>query len=262
MYWWCLPSVFSPPLSSDGSGASTRHIPRLPRRWILQSSSAGGISYTAPPPARTATCRALSGAGSRKAICCPSGDHVFPLPFGEIRSANITPDQVTGIGGRTDGELARILRYGVRADGRAAVPLMEFELTDDDLAAVISFLRSRAGLPHAVPEHRLTRLGKALMSFAITPKGPSAAPAHASPTGPSVQRGEYLANHVSSCVGCHTDRGGDGALVGPRFSGGQRMDVAADANKVFVTPNLTPDPSTSPIGQWTEEVFIARFRRG
>jgi hypothetical protein len=40
------------------------------------------------------------------------------------------------------------------------------------------------------------------------------------------------------------------------------MDVAADANKVFVTPNLTPDPSTSPIGQWTEEVFIARFHRG
>src|SRR6476469_10806953 len=74
-----------------------------------------------------------------------TGDHVFTLPFGEIRSANITPDQVTGIGGRTDGELARILRYGVRADGRAAVPLMEFELTDDDLAAVISFLRSRAG---------------------------------------------------------------------------------------------------------------------
>ena len=191
-----------------------------------------------------------------------TGDHVFPLPFGEIRSANITPDRVTGIGGRTDRELARILRYGVRADGRAAVPLMEFELTDDDLTAVISFLRSRAGLPHAVPEHRLTRLGKALMSFAITPKGPSAAPAHASPTGPSVQRGEYLANDVSSCVACHTDRGGDGALVGPKFSGGQRMDVAADASRVFVTPNLTPDPATSPIGQWTEEVFIARFRRG
>jgi hypothetical protein len=28
---------------------------------------------------------------------------------------------------RTNGELARILRYGVRADGRAAIPLMEYQ---------------------------------------------------------------------------------------------------------------------------------------
>ena len=75
-----------------------------------------------------------------------SGNHVFRLPFGELFSANLTPDRETGIGRRTDGELARILRHGVRADGRAAFPLMEFQgLTDEDLTAVISFLRSRAG---------------------------------------------------------------------------------------------------------------------
>ncbi len=56
-----------------------------------------------------------------------TGGHVFPLPFGRIYSANITPDPDTGIGRRTDGELARILRYGVRADGHAAVPLMEYQ---------------------------------------------------------------------------------------------------------------------------------------
>ena len=61
-----------------------------------------------------------------------TGDHLFRLPFGEIYSSNITPDRVTGIGTRTDAELARILRYGVRADGRAAFPLMEIQLSDDD----------------------------------------------------------------------------------------------------------------------------------
>ena len=40
------------------------------------------------------------------------------------------------------------------------------------------------------------------------------------------------------------------------------MDVAADATKVFVPPNLTPDPRTSPIGAWTEDQFVARFRQG
>ena len=100
------------------------------------------------------------------------------------------------------------------------------------------------------------------MAFAIAPATPDWPPLHDSPVAPSVTRGEDLANHVSSCVACHTDRGPDGKLVGPRFSGGQRMDVAADPTKVYVSPNLTPDPDTSPIGTWSEDAFIARFRVG
>jgi hypothetical protein len=40
------------------------------------------------------------------------------------------------------------------------------------------------------------------------------------------------------------------------------MDVAADATKVYVSPNLTPDAQTSPIGRWSEDEFVARFRGG
>ncbi len=191
-----------------------------------------------------------------------SGHHLFRLPFGEIYSANVTPDPATGIGRRTDGDLARVLRYGVRADGRAAFPLMEFQLSDEDLTAVISYLRSRPPVSQAVPDHHLTLLGKALMAFAIAPATPDRPPLRDSPVAPSVTRGDYLANYVSSCVACHTDRGPDGKLVGARFSGGQRMDVAADPTKVYVSPNLTPDPDTSPIGTWSEDAFIARFRVG
>ena len=190
-----------------------------------------------------------------------TGNHLFRLPFGDIHSANLTPDAATGIGRRSDGDLARILRYGVRADGRAAFPLMEFQLTDEDLTAVVSFLRSQRPATLAVPEHQLSLLGKALMAFAIAPVTPPPAPAK-SPTGATVERGAYLANHVSSCVACHTNRGSDGALVGPPFGGGQRMDVAVDTADVFVTPNLTPDPQTSPIGAWSEDAFLARFRAG
>ena len=35
-----------------------------------------------------------------------------------------------------------------------------------------------------------------------------------------------------------------------------------DASRVFVTPNLTPDPKTGHIAGWTEEQFLARFRAG
>lgn len=192
-----------------------------------------------------------------------SGNHVFRLPFGELYSSNLTSDAETGLGRRTDGELARILRYGVRADGRAAIPLMEYQnLSDQDLTAIISFLRTQPSVRSAVPAHELTMLGKVILAFAYTPEGPSETPMQASPVGVSIARGAYLANKVSVCVTCHTDRGGDGQLVGPRFAGGQRMDVAADPSRVYVSPNLTPDPKTSVIGVWTEDAFLARFRLG
>ena len=191
-----------------------------------------------------------------------TGHHLFRLPFGDIYSANLTPDSQTGIGRRSDAEVARILRFGVRADGRAAFPLMEFQLSDEDLRSILSYLRAQRATAHAVPEHQLTRFGKALMAFAIAPVPPAAPAPEKSPTGATVERGAYLANNVSSCVSCHTNRGPDGALVGPPFAGGQRMDVAADATRVFVSPNLTPDPETSPVGAWSEDAFLARFRMG
>jgi mono/diheme cytochrome c family protein len=193
-----------------------------------------------------------------------SGNHVFRLPFGDFYSPNLTPDRETGIGARDDGELARVLRYGVRADGRAAFPLMEFYgLSDDDLRAIVSFLRSQPAVRQDVPDHQLSVLGKALMAFAIAPPERALRPPASSPEGPSVQRGEYIANSVSLCVSCHTDRSRrDGSYVGPKFAGGQKLDVADNPTKVLVPPNLTPDPGTSPIGVWTEDMFLTRFRQG
>ena len=194
-----------------------------------------------------------------------TGDHLFPMPLGNLFSANLTPDPDTGIGRRTDAELARVLRYGVRADGRAAFPLMEFHnLSDEDLIAVISYLRSVAPERRPARDHEWTLIGKAVMAFAIAPKGPDSVPPKMSPARTaSAARGEYLANSVASCVGCHTDRRPqDGSFIGPKFAGGMRMDVAADPTKVYVPPNLTPDATTGRSGQWSEDVFVARFRQG
>ena len=192
-----------------------------------------------------------------------SGNHVFPLPFGQLHSPNLTPDATTGIGRRSDGEIARILRHGVRADHRAAFPFMEFQnLSDADLVAVLSFLRSQPPVVNAVPDMKYNLLGKALMSFAIAPTSPATPPPAKSPAGPSVERGAYLANDVSSCVSCHTNRNDTGDLIGPKFAGGQVMDIEDDPEHVFVTPNLTPDPTTGHIYSWSEEDFVARFRKG
>jgi mono/diheme cytochrome c family protein len=191
-----------------------------------------------------------------------SGGHEFPLPFGAIFSSNLTADRDTGIGAASDGTIARVLRYGVRRDGRAAVPIMEFQnLSDEDLVAVLSFLRTQPSVHQQPPPHRLTFFGRLLLGVLMTPQGPTKPPPHASPSGTTVERGEYLANDVAACVSCHTDRQ-SGALVGPRFAGGQHMDFAGDTTRVLVPPNLTPDAATGRIASWSENVFVARFHSG
>ena len=93
-----------------------------------------------------------------------SGNHVFPVPFGELRSPNLTPDATTGIGRRSDGEIARVLRHGVRPDNRAAFPFMEFQhLSDADVIALLSFLRSQPPVANAVADVKYNLMGKAFI---------------------------------------------------------------------------------------------------
>jgi mono/diheme cytochrome c family protein len=65
------------------------------------------------------------------------------------RVPNITPDKETGIGGWNDGRLTFFFRFGLTADGDAVGGLMAevvenstSQLTDEDLKAVIAYLRS------------------------------------------------------------------------------------------------------------------------
>lgn len=191
------------------------------------------------------------------------GGRVFELPFGNVYTPNLTPDRETGIGRRTDAELARVIRYGVHADGRAVLPFMEYhELSDEDLTALLSFLRSQKPVRSVVPKHRLNLIGKAVMAFAIEPIGPKETPLKFSPAPePTVERGKYLATSVAVCAECHTKRNMlDGSYVQARFSGGMEFEVPG-SNKVVVSPNLTPS-KFGRITNWTEDQFVGRFGAG
>lgn len=192
-----------------------------------------------------------------------TGGNIFKLPLGTFYTPNLTPDRETGIGRRKDEEIARILRYGVRADGRAALPFMEFHhMSDDDLQAVISYLRSQPAVRNPIKPHEFTIVGKAIMAFMLKPVGPrSTPPATAPAQEATVERGEYIANNVAGCAGCHTKRNMlDGSYTAARFSGGMEMRI--DKTSVLVTPNLTPDPKTGRIASWPEEQFVGRFGVG
>ena len=73
-----------------------------------------------------------------------------------IIAPNITPDKETGAGTWTDDMIARAIREGVGHDGRALswqMPYVVFKnLADEDLAAVIVYLRSLPAV-HNVVQH-------------------------------------------------------------------------------------------------------------
>ena len=193
-----------------------------------------------------------------------AGGRRFVIPPGTFNVPNITPDPETGLGDRSDAAIARMLRHGVRADGRAAVPFMEFAgLSDSDVVAVIAFLRSQPPVRHVVPAHQLTTLGKAVMAFAVKPFPPHEAPGAAPPEGPTAERGVYLVKNVAGCGGCHTARSMvDGSFIGPELAGGVPMELEGPAGGTVTPPNLTPDPKTGRITTWSEDDFLARFRAG
>ena len=188
----------------------------------------------------------------------------FGLPLGDIYSPNITPDSATGIGAKSDGRIARMLRYNVRPHGRAAAPFMQFErMSDEDVVAILSYLRSNQPVTHAVSNHQLNLLGRTVMTFVIKPnpldnKAPKASP----PTAPTVERGEYLVNSVGVCAGCHTLRDlRTGAVIGPHLGGGFELPSDIDPTMIFTAPNLTNDP-TGITGRLSEDQFLMRFRQG
>jgi len=101
-------------------------------------------------------------------------------------------------------------------------------------------------------------------AFLLRPVGPDSVPRKKPPSEEAtVERGEYLANRVAQCAGCHTDRDmTDFSMVGPRFAGGPAIEEPWAPDLTFVPPNLTPDNSTGHIVDWSEDQFVARFRAG
>ena len=192
-------------------------------------------------------------------------------PLGAVYAANLTPDTETGIGRYSDAEIARMMRWAVRPNGRATVePMMPFgNMSQDDLVAIISFLRAQQPVRNAVASNEWTTIGKAVKSVSAVfkPRDTINPPAVAPPSQPTKERGEYLARYVSNCVGCHTPRDATTfAATGPDFSGGFELEpmpgAGIDPKVWYRAPNITPKPGSALMKFPDRETFVARFQRG
>lgn len=186
--------------------------------------------------------------------------------IGNFRAPNLTPDKETGIGKLTDEELARTLRHSVGSDGRFIMPFMPFqEMSDEDLTAVISFIRSQEPIRHKVEPSEYGFMGKTIIALGlIKPEGPKHTPPKSVKIDSTVTYGKYLANSIGNCRFCHTQFDEkSGKQTGPDFAGGGVFPADnLSGGYAFVSPNLTPDASTGVLAGWTEKMFIDRFRAG
>lgn len=202
------------------------------------------------------------------------GGHEWHMgPLGTIRSANITPDEATGIGSWTDAQVARAIRHGVDREGRGLLFMMSVgPMSDDDLIATISYLRTIESVSNEVAEHEVGVMGKILfqgpMDFFARPHDyASILPTYvAEGDAPSVERGEYLAIGPAFCAGCHSPYSADSGevrFVGQVMSGGQApFPDETEPTFEFSAPNLTADPDTGHIAQWTKEQYMERMKAG
>lgn len=257
------------------AGAANRRLDRrypAPTPSIARATSADELARGARLY-RTACLSCHTAPGSSRSCGAPILN--FPSAFGEIVSSDLTADPDRGIGRRTDGEIARLLRHGVMPDGRYSRTMPSTPmLGDEDIAALLGFLRSGDPLFEACPRDpsqpdpargHITLLGRVALAF-LGPRPPEANSFPATPV-PVPRReaspayGRYLATAIYGCVGCHTDGVGDIAsklAAANLLAGGFEFpDPRGDA---VVSTNLTPDETG--LARWTLAQFQAALSSG
>ena len=185
--------------------------------------------------------------------------------FGTFWAPNLTPDPKTGIGNLTDAQIARAIRYCVKHDGKLLAPFMVFQgLSDEDLTAVISFLRSQPPVKNIVPSTEYSFVAKAVVAFGLMkPIGPKTTPPKSVRQDTTAEYGKYLANSVGNCLGCHVKIDQTGNQVNADFAGGGIFPPNQWSKGYgFVSPNLTPDKKTGLLADWTQQQFVERFQGG
>jgi mono/diheme cytochrome c family protein len=193
-----------------------------------------------------------------------------PPEFGKIVSKNITQHPEKGIGSWTDGELAYLIRTGIRKDGQYIPPYMAKlpHLADEDLYSIIAFLRSddpwvKAADVDPPGKTEPSFLTKMLSHLAFRPLPYPTEKISAPAATDKVAYGRYLTLGFE-CFTCHSGDFKKMNVMQPEKSylylGGGNMMPDLDGHMI-PTPNLTPDEETG-IGRWSEAEFIKALKQG
>lgn len=173
-------------------------------------------------------------------------------PLGAIDSANLTAGE-GGVGSEfTTEDYVRAIRHGIGPDGKPIfmpAVVSTSHLSDEDLGAIIAYLKTIPPVDHEMDGKQFTPLAKIMLAAGLLDKLPVETVSHevrvtAPERGATVEYGEYLVN-TNDCRVCH----------GPDLNGGPFPDPTITK----ISPNLTPGGEP---GDWSEEDFIITIRTG
>ena len=185
-----------------------------------------------------------------------SGGRVFDeaagLP-GTLYSPNITPYKLAAW---TDGEIFRAITTGVRKDGSAIFPIMQWpyfaKMDREDLYSIIAYLRTLK--PVKTKDYPKPSLNFPVNLLVHTMPRKAPLGVLPSPTD-TLAYGAYLAN-AAVCRECHSKDDKGTLIPGKEFSGGREFKIDG---KLYFSSNITPDRTTG-IGSWSADIFVQLFK--
>ncbi len=191
---------------------------------------------------------------------------------GCLPSRNLTPHE-TGLKNKTDEEIRRALKQGIRTDGanlHVAMPAWIYtNMTDQDIDAIIAYLRTVTPVNQLIGPRQPPWND---VPSPIPPIDPETIPKPRAdyPDQAAANRGRYLAGMAGLCIDCHTpDDMASGLLIDrTRFFQGNRAFPAFGLGlqsppypEIVYTSNVTPDLETG-TGMYTVEQIKQIFKTG
>ena len=174
-------------------------------------------------------------------------------PLGTIDAANLTSGE-GGFGREATSveDYVRAIRHGIDPEGKPifmpAVVSTEY-LSDEDLAAIISYVQSVPPVDHITNGQNFTPLAKIMLAAGMLGQLPVESVSHATQVdapakGVNLEYGKYMVD-TNDCRICH----------GPKLNGGPFPDPTIQK----ISPNLTPGGE---VAFWSEDEFINTIRTG
>ena len=170
-------------------------------------------------------------------------------PFGIIYSANITPDDRTGIGSWTPDQFYRALHDGIGADGERLYPAFPYpwftRVSRSDSDAIFAYLKTVPPVSYSPPANRLPfpmniRLSVAAWNSMYLDERPFQRRADQSAEW---NLGDQIVNGLGHCGACHTPKNLLGADRTSEYLRGGDLENA-------VAPDLSGNKRTG-IGNWS-----------
>ncbi len=210
--------------------------------------------------------RALATAGD--CVACHTAPGGVPYagglgiatPFGVIYSANLTPDNATGIGRWSEDDFARAMHEGIRPDGGHLYPAFPYtyytKVSRDDVGAIYAFFRSlpavanqvdRSSLPFPLDIRAAMRGWNALYFE----------PGYFTPypqQSVEFNRGAYLVEGLGHCGACHTPMNVFGANTASEF-------LQANQLNNWTAPNIT-NHDRQGLGTWSVDDIVQYLATG